>query len=52
MQEGAEETEQNDLPVHKAVDPAMVKYGDELDDIGSVKGAKGHDTTKPTTLKD
>ena len=52
MREGAEDTEQNDLPVRKAVNPAMIKDGDELDNIGGVKGAKSDDTTAPTALKD
>ena len=30
----------------------MIKDGDELDNIGGVKGAKSDDTAAPTALKD
>ena len=52
MQEGAENATQDDLPVLKVIDPCVVKDGDELDDIGSIKGTQSDDTTKPTGLKD
>ena len=51
MQYRADEGRQDDLPVLKAVDPAVVKDGDKLDNDRCVIGAHADDTTKPTGLE-
>ena len=51
MQDRADDTCPDDLPVLKAIDPAMVKDGDELDNYRRVIGAHADDATKPTDLE-
>ena len=51
VQDRADEGRQDDLPVLKAVDPAVVKDGDKLDNDRCVIGAHADDTTKPTGLE-
>ena len=51
MQDRADDTRQYDLLVLKAVDPALVKDGDELDNYRGVISTHADDTTKPTGLE-
>ena len=51
MHDRADDTGQDDLPVLQAVDPAMVKDGDELDNYRRIISTHADDTTKPTDLE-
>ena len=43
MKKRTDQATQNNLPVLKVVDPALVDDGDELDDIGGVESAHTDD---------
>ena len=51
VKDGAYDTGQYDMAVLQAVNPAMVKYSDELNDTRSIKCSHGDDTTKPSSLE-